>query len=144
MTKKKKNREKMRNLLTVARLSILPLSTVNKSRSFCVKTMQTIGLLVNKGIILRNKLPSDFRRNNRRGIRTHASIYWFSWYFSVIFFIYTYIKWNRLKRLKSSQETPYYKRQSFFYSTPRSAFGGGSRIHLLNPFQSSSINQISD
>jgi hypothetical protein len=54
-------------LLTVAWLAILTLCAMNEGRGFCVKTMQTIGLLVDKGIVLRNKLPSNFRRNNRRG-----------------------------------------------------------------------------
>jgi hypothetical protein len=76
LVREEEERKKKRGsyLLTVARFSILPLSTMNESRSFCVKTVQTIGLLVNKGIILWNKLPSDFRRNDRRGIRTRHAI----------------------------------------------------------------------
>lgn len=61
-------------LLTVAWLTILTLRAMNEGRGFCVETVQTIGLLVDKSIILRNKLPSDFRRDDRGGggIR-HAS-----------------------------------------------------------------------
>lgn len=51
-------------LLTETRLPILALCTMNESGGFSVKTVQTIGLFVDKGIVLRNKLPADFRRND--------------------------------------------------------------------------------
>jgi hypothetical protein len=37
---------------------------VNEGGSFGVETMQTIGLLVDKSVILWNKLPSNFGRND--------------------------------------------------------------------------------
>lgn len=46
------------------RLSIFSFSTVNECGSFGVKTMESIWLFVHKGVVLRNKLPSDFRRND--------------------------------------------------------------------------------
>lgn len=54
----------MNFLLTEARFSILTFGAVNERGSFGVETMQSIWLLVHKSIILRNKLPSDFRRND--------------------------------------------------------------------------------
>jgi hypothetical protein len=50
--------------LTVARLGFLTFGAMHESGAFSVETMQTIGLLIDKGIILRNKLPSNFRRND--------------------------------------------------------------------------------
>ena len=50
--------------MTVARFTILTFSAMNEGGGFGVETMQTIGLLVDKGIILRNELPSNFRRDN--------------------------------------------------------------------------------
>jgi hypothetical protein len=64
--------ERETDLLTMTRLPILTLSAVNKGGSFCVETVQTMGLLIDKGIVLWNKLPPNFRGNDRRGI--HAGI----------------------------------------------------------------------
>ena len=33
---------------------------MNEGGGFCVEAMQTIGLFVDKGIVLGNKLPADF------------------------------------------------------------------------------------
>ena len=62
-------------MLAEARLALLTLCTMDKGGLFSVEAMQTIGMFVNKGIILRNKLPADFGRNDvlmnggrRRGI----------------------------------------------------------------------------
>jgi hypothetical protein len=52
------------HLLTVAWLAIFTLGTMNEGGSFSVKTMQTIWLLIDKSIILGNKLPSNLRRND--------------------------------------------------------------------------------
>jgi hypothetical protein len=51
-------------LLTVAWLAVLTLSAMDEGRSFSVKTVQTIWLLIDESIILGNKLPSDLRRND--------------------------------------------------------------------------------
>ena len=56
------------HLLTITRFAILSLGAMDESGGFCVKTVQTIGLFIDKGIILRNKLPSDLRGDNRSGI----------------------------------------------------------------------------
>jgi hypothetical protein len=37
---------------------------MNEGGGFGVKAMQTIGLLVDKSVILRDKLPSNFGRND--------------------------------------------------------------------------------
>jgi hypothetical protein len=47
-------------MLAKARFTLLALGTMDKGRGFCVEAMQTIGLFVNKSVILGNKLPSDF------------------------------------------------------------------------------------
>jgi hypothetical protein len=52
------------HLLTVAWLAVLTLSAMDEGRSFSVKTVQTIWLLIDESIILGNKLPSDLRRND--------------------------------------------------------------------------------
>lgn len=49
-------------LLAITRLRILPLQTVDKCRGFSVEAVQTIGLFVNKGVVLRDELPADFGR----------------------------------------------------------------------------------
>lgn len=49
--------------LTVTRLAFLALRSMDESGSFCVETVKTIGLFVDKSVILRNKLPADFRRD---------------------------------------------------------------------------------
>jgi ribosomal protein L13E len=64
-------------MLAKARFALLALVAVDEGRGFCVEAMQTIGLLVHKGVILGNKLPSDFRRHDvlvdggRGGRRRH-------------------------------------------------------------------------
>jgi hypothetical protein len=50
-------------LLAIAWRSILALSAMNEGGGFGVKAMQTIGLLVDISVILRDKLPSNFGRN---------------------------------------------------------------------------------
>ena len=51
-------------VLAEAGLAIFTLSAMDKGGLFSVKAVQTIGMFVNKGIILRNKLPADFGRND--------------------------------------------------------------------------------
>lgn len=48
-------------MLAKARLALLALVAMDKGRGFCVETVETIGLLVDIGVELGNKLPSDFR-----------------------------------------------------------------------------------
>ena len=55
---------KVTYLLTKTWLSVFAFGPMNERGSFRVKTMESTWLLVHKGIILRNKLPSDFRRND--------------------------------------------------------------------------------
>lgn len=62
-------------MLAEAGLALLTLCAMDKGGLFSVEAVQTIGMFVNKGIILRNKLPADFGRNDvlmnggrRRGI----------------------------------------------------------------------------
>lgn len=50
------------HLLAVTRFAVLPLSSMNKSRGFSVETVQTIGLLIDESVVLRNELPADFGR----------------------------------------------------------------------------------
>lgn len=62
--KVEKGRKRKTYMLTKARFDFLSLVAMTESRRFCVEAMQTIGLFVNKCIVLGNKLPSDFRRND--------------------------------------------------------------------------------
>ena len=62
-------------MLAEAGLALLALCAMDKGGLFSIEAVQTIGMFVNKGIILRNKLPADFGRNDvlmnggrRRGI----------------------------------------------------------------------------
>ena len=55
---------KRTHLLTVAWLTILSFSAMDEGGVFIIKTMQTIGVFVDEGIVLRNKLPADLGRNN--------------------------------------------------------------------------------
>ena len=48
------------HLLSITRLDLLTLIAVNESRGLVVEAVQAMGFLVHKGIVLRNKLPSDF------------------------------------------------------------------------------------
>ena len=57
--------------LAVTGFSFLALSTMNESRGFSIEAMQTIGLFVNKCVILRDELPADFRRINGIGCVRH-------------------------------------------------------------------------
>lgn len=50
--------------LTVTRFAILAFSAVNEGRAFGVETVQTIGLLVDEGVVLGHKLPSNLGRND--------------------------------------------------------------------------------
>ena len=50
--------------MTEARLDILALHSMGESGGFRVEAMQTIGLFVDKSVILGNKLPSNLRRND--------------------------------------------------------------------------------
>ena len=47
------------HLLTEAWLAVLTLSTVDKSRGFIVEAVQTIGVLVDEGVVLGDELPPD-------------------------------------------------------------------------------------
>ena len=47
------------HLLTVTRLAVLALRAVDEGRVFFVEAVQAIGLLVDEGIVLWNKLPAD-------------------------------------------------------------------------------------
>lgn len=57
--------------LAVTWYALFTLSTVDKSRSFSVEAMQTIGIFVNKSVILRDELPADFRRIDWSGCVGH-------------------------------------------------------------------------
>ena len=48
-------------LLTVAWFTVLTLRTMDESGRFSVKTMQPIWLFIDKSIVLRYELPTDFR-----------------------------------------------------------------------------------
>ena len=54
--------------MAIAWFPVLALSTMNESRSFSVETVQTIGLLVDESVILRNELPANFRRIDGGGV----------------------------------------------------------------------------
>lgn len=54
------------NLLTEAWLAVLSLSAVNESGGFSVKAVQTVGVLVDEGVVLGDELPADFRGIDRR------------------------------------------------------------------------------
>ena len=49
------------HLLAKTWLAVLTLSTVDESRGFIVEAVQTIGVLVDEGVVLRDELPADFR-----------------------------------------------------------------------------------
>ena len=72
--KKKKERKKSRirsrktHLLAEAGFHLLSFSTMDKGRIFVVKAVKSMRLLVDEGVVLRHKLPSDFRRNNGVGL----------------------------------------------------------------------------
>jgi hypothetical protein len=59
---RKSSAESENHQLTVARLPILSLNAVDEGGRFGVKTMQTVGLLVENGVVFCNKLPTNFRR----------------------------------------------------------------------------------
>lgn len=45
---------------------------MDKCRGFSVEAVQTIGLFVNKGVVLRDELPADFRRiDGGRAVGSH-------------------------------------------------------------------------
>ena len=50
------------HLLAKTWLAVLTLSTVNKRRCLGVEAVQTIGVLVDEGVVLRNELPADLGR----------------------------------------------------------------------------------
>ena len=52
------------HLLAKTWLAVLTLSTVNKRRCLGVEAVQTIGVLVDEGVVLRNELPTNFGRVN--------------------------------------------------------------------------------
>ena len=52
------------HLLPKVRLHILSFGTMDKGGIFVVKAVQSVGLLVDEGVVLRHELPSNFRRNN--------------------------------------------------------------------------------
>ena len=49
-------------LLTEARFNLLALHSMGESGAFCIEAMQTMGLFVDKVVILGNKLPPNLRR----------------------------------------------------------------------------------
>lgn len=60
------------HLLPVTGPTVFAFRAVDESRVFGVKTMKPVGLFVYKGVVLGDKLPADFRRddvgmNGRRG-----------------------------------------------------------------------------
>jgi hypothetical protein len=52
------------DLLPITRPTILTFRSMNKGRVFGVKTMESVGLFVYKGVVLGNKLPADFGRDD--------------------------------------------------------------------------------
>ena len=50
------------HLLAKTWLAVLTLSTVNKRRCLGVEAVETIGVLVDEGVVLRNELPADLGR----------------------------------------------------------------------------------
>lgn len=58
----------MTYLLPEAWLNILSLGPVDEGGVFVVEAVQTVGLLVDEGVILRDELPTNFGRNNS-GVR---------------------------------------------------------------------------
>lgn len=50
--------------MAIARFALLAFVAVNKGGGFGVEAVETIGLFVDKGIVLGNKLPPDFGRND--------------------------------------------------------------------------------
>ena len=53
-----------KNLLAETGLDVLSLCAMNEGGGFGVEAMQTIGLFVDMGVILRNELPSNLGRND--------------------------------------------------------------------------------
>ena len=54
---------------------------MDEGRGFCVETVQAVGVLVDEGVVLGDKLPADLRRNDaggsrrgRVGLSTHDTI----------------------------------------------------------------------
>ena len=52
------------HLLAVAGNAFLPFCAVREGGGFGVETMQTIGMLIDEGIIFSDKLPSNLVRND--------------------------------------------------------------------------------
>jgi hypothetical protein len=52
------------HLLTKARFHVLSFSAMNECRVFVVETVKTMGLLVDKGVVLRHELPANFGWND--------------------------------------------------------------------------------
>ena len=52
------------HLLAKARFTILPFGTMDEGRGFCIETVQAVGVLVDKSVVLGDKLPADLRGND--------------------------------------------------------------------------------
>ena len=65
----------MTYLLTEAWFTVLALRAVDECGGLRVEAMQTIGLLVDKGIVLRDKLPADLGRIDG-GCRVGHDVSW--------------------------------------------------------------------
>lgn len=52
------------NLLTMESLDLLSLGAMGKGGVFVVETMEAMGFLVDKGVILGNELPADLGRDD--------------------------------------------------------------------------------
>lgn len=67
-------------LLAKARFSILAFGSMDESGGFCVETVQTVGVLVDKSVVLGHKLPADLGGNDtgasrvRVGLSAHDTI----------------------------------------------------------------------
>lgn len=61
-----KDSENASYLLAETWLAVLALSTVNERGRLVVEAVQTVGVLVDKGVVLGDELPADFRRVDGR------------------------------------------------------------------------------
>ena len=64
--RERENKENTTYLLPKAWLNILSFGSVDEGGVFVVEAVQTVGLLVDKGVVLRDELPANFGGNNRR------------------------------------------------------------------------------
>lgn len=62
------------HLLAETGLAVLALSTMNESGGFVVEAVEAVGVLVDKGVVLRNELPADFRGIDRRVVGHHEGL----------------------------------------------------------------------